>query len=232
MASNETPKDAQMSHMTTQPNSYRPDPQDPFSLDLQPESLSVDMVELYSSLPMGVMEITHEGVMPIHGEALSLLDEEPRVFVVRHAGTLGLVKLHGPALDIDAANEYLTLFGRHVYGAHIREYGRLGAAVIIACIAFQRDMGHLSSPSAAEDNAVIAGKPARRCAFEQGILRIEVEQAPLDPIGWFHPNVKCVTGRPGSQGDISDDGSKRLCTRRSELPWRSGLKWIRDASTG
>jgi hypothetical protein len=98
-----------MTHMTVQPNSFQPDPQDPFALDPQPESFSLDMVEQYSALPTGVMEMTPNGVYSVSGEALSLLDDESRVFVARHAGALGIDRAAGPALDLDGLAKRQTI---------------------------------------------------------------------------------------------------------------------------
>lgn len=162
-------------------NAYEPNRADPFSLDPQPEAFTVDLVEHYSALPTGVMEITSESVIPVRGETLSLYDEEPRVLVVRHAGAAGLVELRGTALDLENAEVYLSHFGRHTRGAHVREYGRLGAAIIEACVAFQADMQQTLASESIEDDHVLIGKPARRCDFERGITRIEVELGALSP---------------------------------------------------
>lgn len=191
-------------------HTYRPYNNYPFNNDPLPEHFSLEMVEQYSSLGhgyRGVVELTDDGVVALQKDAISLYTDFTRVFLVANGfGRTALIELSEESMCLEAAAEYLDLHGDHVQGVHVREYGRLGAAIINACCSFQSQIdlnGH-------EDNVIVTGRSLNRCTFERGVRRIQVESIKFDASsmiknvpGWtLWQRVKSSAATMVNQGSI------------------------------
>lgn len=111
-------------------DSYSPN-QDIFSVDPCHNTVSLLDIEGYLTMPRGLSEITDFGPQPMWNENYSLSALETRTFLIlsRDRKTSVLVRLGPSALSMANIEQYLQQESEFVTGFHVRELGRLGAAI-------------------------------------------------------------------------------------------------------